>query len=84
MRKIYPANFKGSAFKSKISKWLLGLFVVLLGMAPSMISAQTISVTNVTTTPVCSGLDVTITFDVTNGIGLGTYFTNSTIYPKYI
>lgn len=34
MRKIYASILNGSAFKSKSPKWILGLFVVLLGMMP--------------------------------------------------
>ena len=83
MRKIYSVIFNGSAFKSKSPKWILGLFVVLLGMAPHLISAQSISVSSVTATPVCAGSDVTVTFDATNG-GAGLHYDNSTSYVIYL
>ena len=51
-------------------------------MVPHLISAQSISVTGVTTTPVCAGSDVTVTFQVTNGNGV--YFTNATTYQAYL
>ena len=74
----------GIRLKDKSPKWILGLFIVLLGMMPGGISGQSISVTSVTTTPVCAGSDVSIKFDVTNGSASSEYFTTSTNYQIYL
>ncbi|HET7115491.1 MAG TPA: hypothetical protein VFI29_03330, partial [Hanamia sp.] len=74
MRKFYSLIFNGTAFKSKSPKWILGLFVVLLGMVPGQILGQVTSITlnSISSTSICPGgtLDVTFT---SNATGLNTY-----------
>lgn len=45
---------------------------------------QSISVTNIATTPVCSGSSVTVTFSTTNGNGAPARFDNETTYTIYL
>jgi hypothetical protein len=84
MKKFYLRILHTANLKRNGIAMMLGLCVFLMGMRPGRSDAQTISVTNVTTTPVCAGSDVTITFDVTNGATLSDLYTNSTIYQVFI
>ena len=60
-------------------------FLFLFGLVPAKSFSQSIQVTNITSTPVCAGSSVTITFDVTNGSGGSTtWYSNSTNYQIYL
>ena len=74
MRKIYSVIFNGSAFKSKSPKWILGLFVVLLGMVPGATFAQVSSITlnSLSSTSVCPGGTVDVNFS-SKATGSNTY-----------
>src|SRR5690348_17288863 len=83
MRNFYPFNFlKSQQSGIKVLSFIIGFFSLLY--FTSSANAQSIAVTNVATTPVCAGSNVTITFDVTNGTGAANYFTNSTSYQVYL
>src|SRR5690349_13448329 len=83
MRKLYYAFFgkKSCTLTRLLISTSIGL-LFLVGLSNKALS-QSISVTSVTTTPVCAGSIVTITFNVTNGIGAANYFTNSTNYEVF-
>ncbi|MEI2738701.1 MAG: hypothetical protein V9F01_07940 [Chitinophagaceae bacterium] len=47
-------------------------------------AAQSITVTNVSPSPVCAGSNVTVTFDATNGVDETDWYNNSTVYTIYL
>src|SRR5690348_10357200 len=83
MRNFYPFNFlKSQQSGIKVLSFIIRFFS--LRYLTSSANAQSTAVTNVATTPVCAGSNVTITFDVSNGTGAATYLTNSTSYQVYL
>ena len=71
-----------SFFSRKIPVLLLG-YLFLAGFSLQS-AAQTIVTNTVTPNPVCAGSNVTVTFTVTNGIGVANRFTNATVYQAYL
>src|SRR6185312_5858506 len=67
MRKFYSIVFNSSAFKNKSPKWILGLFVVLLGFMPGRTLGQVNSITlnSISTTSVCPGGNLDVNFSST-------------------
>ncbi|KAA9034259.1 hypothetical protein FW778_22855, partial [Ginsengibacter hankyongi] len=84
MKEFYLSTLHTANLKTKGIAMMLGLCVFLLGIMPGRTNAQSISVTNVTTTPVCAGSNITITFTVINGAGVSNYFNGSTNYQVYL
>ena len=76
-------SFSFSTIK-KSKDFLTTLVVLLFILIGGQLSAQTISVTGVATTPVCAGSTVTVTFTATNGNGSIRHFINTTVFTAYL
>ncbi|MDE3212217.1 MAG: hypothetical protein KGM98_03205, partial [Bacteroidota bacterium] len=84
MRNFYLLNIvRPKIFFTRATYTLFSIAFFLLPFFNSGYG-QSITVTNVVTTPVCAGSDVTISFNVTNGAGAANYYTNSTFYRVYL
>jgi len=85
--KFYTKKFSLKTGATVTNKKLKSCFTVIMTLLISFISlngvAQMISNVGISTAAVCPGSIVSISFTVTNGIGVSNYFTSSTHYTIF-
>ncbi len=82
-RALFTRNINMPA-AAYLKMFLLSILFCLAAILPQKTAAQTVGIPLVSGAPVCAGSTVSLSFSVTNGNGVPSRYTNTTVYTIYL